>query len=214
MLPKSDRDFSSHNHQRIRVDNDDNEDDVQGKTDEQVEGKKKKDKKEKSANETFIFVRPPPAKTNHPLNLQVQLVPPHSRAPGGITPRQSIDDDAASTTSGADLSRTTSAQSEASSYSTSGYNSTASSSGYASASTTSFSSVNSVSSGRRMIIPLYNLQAHNVMTNTIVDAGTDAKIAKFTKRGLEMIDLALLEPIEVWPTPNRPQVQQQAGVRH
>ncbi|KAL0952641.1 hypothetical protein HGRIS_006886 [Hohenbuehelia grisea] len=70
------------------------------------------------------------------------------------------------------------------------------SSGYSSVS--SFSSVASSSSGRRMIIPLYNLQAHNVMTNTIVDAGTDAKIAKFQKRGLEMIDLAILEPVEVW----------------
>ena len=48
------------------------------------------------------------------------------------------------------------------------------------------------------IIPLYNLQAHNVMTNVIVDAGTDAKIAKFHKRGIELIDLAFLEPVEVW----------------
>lgn len=47
-----------------------------------------------------------------------------------------------------------------------------------------------------MIIPLYNLQAHNVMTNVIVDAGTDAKIAKFQKRGLEVIGLAMLEVIE------------------
>jgi hypothetical protein len=46
-------------------------------------------------------------------------------------------------------------------------------------------------------VPLYNLQAHNVMTNLVVDAGTDAKIAKFLKRGLELIDLAILEPIEV-----------------
>ena len=36
------------------------------------------------------------------------------------------------------------------------------------------------------------------MTNVIVDAGTDAKIAKFQKRGIELIDLALLEPVEVW----------------
>ena len=36
------------------------------------------------------------------------------------------------------------------------------------------------------------------MTNIIVDAGTDAKIAKFQKRGIELIDLALLEPVEVW----------------
>ena len=47
-------------------------------------------------------------------------------------------------------------------------------------------------------MPLYNLQAHNVMTNTIVDAGTDAKIAKFSKRRLEMVDLAAMEVVEVW----------------
>ncbi|KAF8270081.1 hypothetical protein EI94DRAFT_1723825 [Lactarius quietus] len=49
-----------------------------------------------------------------------------------------------------------------------------------------------------MIIPLYNLQAHNVMTNVIVDAGTDAKVAKFQKRGLELLGLAVLEPVEVF----------------
>ena len=36
------------------------------------------------------------------------------------------------------------------------------------------------------------------MTNTILDAGTDARVAKFNKRGLEIIDLAILEPTEVW----------------
>lgn len=36
------------------------------------------------------------------------------------------------------------------------------------------------------------------MTNTIVDAGTDAKIARFQRRGIELIDLAILEPVEVW----------------
>lgn len=49
-----------------------------------------------------------------------------------------------------------------------------------------------------MIIPLYNLQAHNVMTNVVLDAGTDARVAKFLKRGLEVIGLAVLDPIEVW----------------
>ncbi|KAF8997237.1 hypothetical protein BDZ89DRAFT_1000535 [Hymenopellis radicata] len=145
--------------------------------------------KEKKANETFIFVRPPPAKSNHPLNLQVQLVPPNSRAPGGVstttTPRQSIDGDSQSVED-VPLSRTSSNRSD--------YSSTA-----------SLSSFSSTSSGRRTIIPLYNLQAHNVMTNTIVDAGTDAKIAKFAKRGIEMIDLAGMEPIEVWAAnANRP----------
>lgn len=49
-----------------------------------------------------------------------------------------------------------------------------------------------------MIIPLYNLHAHNVMTNTILDAGTDARVAKFHRRGLELIGLGVLEPQEVW----------------
>jgi len=38
------------------------------------------------------------------------------------------------------------------------------------------------------------------MTNTIVDAGTDAKIARFTKKGLEMVELGMLECTEVWAT--------------
>ena len=35
------------------------------------------------------------------------------------------------------------------------------------------------------------------MTNVIVDAGIDAKVAKFMKRGLEVIRLAVLEPVEL-----------------
>ncbi|KAJ6463558.1 hypothetical protein C8R45DRAFT_911805 [Mycena sanguinolenta] len=150
-----------------------------------------KKKKEKSANETFIFVRPPPAKSNHPLNLQVQLVPPNSRGPSGLTSasRQSLDISASAPyQSGVPLTRTASTRSTASStYSATSTNT--------SASTTSTSST---ASSRRMIVPLYNLQAHNVMTNIIVDAGTDAKIARFTKRGIEMLDLAVFEPVEVY----------------
>lgn len=147
---------------------------------------KKKKRKDKMANETFIVVRPPPAKSNHPLNLQVQLVPPHVKAPGvSTTPRQSVDEDN-------ELTRTTSNRSDVSAYSD------------AAASTSSFASTSSTStsSSRRMIVPLYTLQAHNVLTNIIVDAGTDAKISKFTKRGIEVIELAALEPVEVWALAN------------
>jgi hypothetical protein len=42
----------------------------------------------------------------------------------------------------------------------------------------------------------YNLQAHDVMTNVIVDAGTDVKVANFQKHGLEIVGLATLEHIE------------------
>lgn len=153
---------------------------------------KKKDKREKLVNETFIVVRPPPSKSNHPLNLQVQLVPPQSRHDRPHATVQALDHsapDAADTTADSiDLRRTPSGQSESSAFSA--YTSASSISSFASSSTTS--------SGRRMIIPLYNLQAHNVMTNVIVDAGTDAKVAKFAKRGLEILGLAVLEPIEVW----------------
>ncbi|KAF8176279.1 hypothetical protein BJ912DRAFT_1063955 [Pholiota molesta] len=154
--------------------------------------------KDKTANETFIFVRPPPSKSNHPLNLQVQLVPPNAKPPSGVTSSDGMSTTPTSATSvtssrsssdGASLARTSSGRSEAST------------SNLYSASTASFTSVASStasSSTRRNIIPLYNLQAHNVMTNVIVDAGTDAKIAKFQRRGIELIDLAFLEPVEVW----------------
>ena len=120
------------------------------------------------------------------MNLQVQLVPPHSR---GILPRQSIDFEAGQTTS---LCRTASTRSQESS------TTCGSTSSFSSATSTA----NSSSSSARRIVPLYNLQAHNVLPNVIVDAGTDAKIAKFQKRGIELIDLALFEPVEVWPDPN------------
>ncbi|KAJ7270630.1 hypothetical protein B0H12DRAFT_1093165 [Mycena haematopus] len=210
-LPASLHSSSPPKADQIREDDDD-DDDPGNKSDTHADdvGVLKK-KKEKSANETFIFVRPPPAKSNHPLNLQVQLVPPNSRGPSGLSnaSRQSLDisasgpvgTESAPTTpvesapttpvtsnddqgyqAGASLTRTASNRSNASS--TYSSNSTASTS--------------STASSRRMIVPLYNLQAHNVMTNIIVDAGTDAKIARFTKRGIEMLDLAVLEPVEVY----------------
>ncbi|KAF9497406.1 hypothetical protein BDN71DRAFT_1444891 [Pleurotus eryngii] len=209
----------------FRPDNDDDDDENTNRTNSSpgqpsVNGfglvKDQKEKDKKGANETFIFVRPPPSKTNHPLNLQVQLVPPNSRGPSGLTPtgtvntpvtatpaRQSFDanqprrqgtDDSAN-----ELTRTSTNRSDVSTSVYSGYSSVSSFSSVASTSTNASSQP-----GRRMIIPLYNLQAHNVMTNTIVDAGTDAKIAKFQKRGLEMIGLAMLEPVEVWPTNSLP----------
>ncbi|KAG6825855.1 hypothetical protein H0H92_002174 [Tricholoma furcatifolium] len=150
-----------------------------------------KKEKTKLFNETFIVVRPPPAKTNHPLNLQIQLVPPTAR-----NRRQSNDSSDGGNSTSISLTRTISNRSDTSSY----------------GSTASFSSTNSASSTRRTIIPLYNLQAHNVMTNVIVDAGTDAKVAKFLKRGIELIDVAILEPVEVWSEPQQNKLAAAAAV--
>ncbi|KAI0651162.1 hypothetical protein C8Q79DRAFT_898363 [Trametes meyenii] len=148
-------------------------------------------KKKERTNESFIVVRPPPSKTNHPLNLQVQLVPPSNRDLNRTSSgRRSRDSSVGPEEDGASdiqLTRTSSNRSDVSMYSS-----------YSSTSFSSVASSSTTSSGRRMIIPLYNLQAHNVLTNVIVDAGTDAKVAKFQKRGLEVIGLAVLEPVEVW----------------
>ncbi|KAG6377705.1 hypothetical protein JVT61DRAFT_14475 [Boletus reticuloceps] len=149
-----------------------------------VDPPRKKEKKEKHPNEAFIIVRPPPSKSAQPLSLQVQLVPPQSRNERPVQALDTSPDDL-----NTDLKRIHSNGSEASAYSV--CTSVGSVSSFASTST---------SSGRRTIIPLYNLNVHSVMPTTILDAGTDAKVAKFARRGLEVIGLAFLEPIEVRPS--------------
>jgi len=119
----------------------------------------------------------------------VQLVPPSSRDQNRSTSSRRSSDSLAPNPEfdgQPPLTRTSSGRSDASTYSN-----------YA-PSVTSVNSANSTTSTRRMIIPLYNLQAHNVMTNVVLDAGTDARVAKFLKRGLEVIGLAVLDPMEVW----------------
>ena len=49
-----------------------------------------------------------------------------------------------------------------------------------------------------MIIPLYNLQAHNDMTNAVLGVEARVRIAKFLKPGLEVTGLAVLHPTEGW----------------
>ncbi|KAI9570846.1 hypothetical protein HD554DRAFT_318142 [Boletus coccyginus] len=164
----------------------------------------RKKEKKRHANETFIIVRPPPSKSAHPLNLQVQLVPPRAR---NDIPVQALDDDLDT-----DLRRTR--LSEASAYS--GYTlvssvppsnysgatlvGSVSPSNYSGA-TLVGSSSSTTGSGRRMIIPCLDLIVNSVLPTTIVDAGTDARVAKFAKLGLEVIGLAFLEPIEVRRSP-------------
>ena len=145
--------------------------------------------------------------SNHPLNLQLQLVPPQAkeRSVSGtssasglshVSSRISTDYSTQSPEhTGEPLARI---PSERSGRSDAGQF-------YASSSSASMSSIASSAStasagGRRMIVPLYNLSAHNVMTNTVLDAGTDAKVAKFHKRSMEILALAVFECIEVWPS--------------
>ncbi|KAL5520309.1 hypothetical protein ACEPAG_9523 [Sanghuangporus baumii] len=171
-----------------------------------------KKRRERNPNETFIVVRPPPSVSNHPLNLQLQLVPPqgkersasgasgvssYSSRPSGEYNVQSSEE-GGSGGAGDSLSRAQSVRSNRSDATSFYASSSASMSSIASSASTT-----STASGRRMIVPLYNLSAHNVMTNTVLDAGTDAKVAKFHRRGMEILGLAMLEAVEVWPSYGR-----------
>ena len=163
----------------------------------------------KISNQTFIVVRPPPSVSNHPLNLQLQLVPPQAkeRSVSGsssasnystVSTRRSGEFSGGEELGGR-LARTTSGRSTSNRSDPSLFYASSSTSLSSIASTTS----SGTSGGRRMIVPLYNLSAHNVMTNTVLDAGTDAKVAKFHKRGMEVLALAVLECVEVWPSYGR-----------
>lgn len=57
-------------------------------------------------------------------------------------------------------------------------------------------SVASNSSGRR-VTPLYNLNYHNILATTVTDAGTDQKVAKYIRKGIELDGFGTLEPAEL-----------------
>ncbi|GAA5962941.1 hypothetical protein JCM21900_005351 [Sporobolomyces salmonicolor] len=58
--------------------------------------------------------------------------------------------------------------------------------------------------GRRRVTPLLNLNFHSVLPTVVTDAGTDQRVAKFLKRGVEMTGLAILDPLDLSnpPTPS------------
>lgn len=51
-------------------------------------------------------------------------------------------------------------------------------------------------SGRR-VTPLYNLSFHALLPTTVSDAGTDQRVAKFSKKGVELEGFGYLEPREL-----------------
>lgn len=108
-----------------------------------------------SATESFVIVKPPPTVSqHHPLNLQIQYIPP-----------------------GAEGQRRK-----------------------ASSSSDSESSSSKSSSRNGRIVPLYNLHTHShgLLANVICDAGTDDKIAKFHKHGIEIVSVGVFAPVETW----------------
>ncbi|BGP27339.1 hypothetical protein Rt10032_c22g6619 [Rhodotorula toruloides] len=52
-------------------------------------------------------------------------------------------------------------------------------------------------SGRRKVTPLLNLAFHSVLPTVVTDAGTDQRVAKFAKRGVEFTGLAIFDPVDL-----------------
>lgn len=136
--------------------------------------------------ELLVIVKPPPSKQANPLNLQIQLVMPqqlqHRR--DGSQRRSSMESSIAPselpTTPSTELRRRdsiTSTRSAGSEVSTSG-------------------SVASTGSGRR-VTPLYNLNFHHILSTTVSDAGTDQKVAKYVRKGIDLDGFGILEPAEL-----------------
>ncbi|KAI5481436.1 hypothetical protein MNV49_004192 [Pseudohyphozyma bogoriensis] len=156
--------------------------------------------------ELLVIVRPPPSASNA-MNLQVQLIVPqpvsrivsrqsgeYSRSDSGTSTPGSFDAVAhASIGPSAGLQRSQSIRSDKSTRSS------------RSARSASIASSATGGNSTRRVVPLYNLEFHNLLTTTVTDAGTDAKVAKFLKRGVEVLDLGILDPTELSP-PSSPEL--------
>ncbi|GAA5903051.1 uncharacterized protein JCM6883_002676 [Sporobolomyces salmoneus] len=68
-------------------------------------------------------------------------------------------------------------------------------------STNSVSTTASGTPSRRRVTPLLNLNFHSVLPTVVTDAGTDQRVAKFLKRGIEMSNLAIIDPIDLSQPP-------------
>lgn len=120
--------------------------------------------------EILVMVRPSGrALQQHPHNLQVQL----------LSPIQT--NKARSPEPGVALSRSSSRGSDQSTHS-----------GKAS----SQSSKGTLAPGNK-ITPLYNLDLHNIRATTIADASTEQRVAKVTRKGIELEDFGTLHPQEL-----------------
>jgi hypothetical protein len=141
-------------------------------------------------------VRPPPSKQSNPLNLQIQLVTPSAAGGSGasrVSGEMSRDESGLSTAG--------STSSVGSSAAVGGGAVTRSASIISSRSQRSEASSGGVSSvsgsNARRVTPLYNLSFHTILPTVVTDAGTDQKVAKFSRKGVEIDGFGILEPHEL-----------------
>ncbi|KAN0065559.1 hypothetical protein ACQY0O_001397 [Thecaphora frezii] len=137
--------------------------------------------------ELLVIVRPPPSKQVNPLNLQIQLVMPNQRREASSR-RRSVDSTRSQEAS--PIRQPVALRRSGSSVSAKSRSSDVS------VAPSTAGSTASSSSGRR-VTPLYNLGYHSIMSSVVTDAGTDQKVAKYTKKGVDLDGFGILEPTEL-----------------
>ncbi|CAO1632009.1 unnamed protein product [Sympodiomycopsis kandeliae] len=147
------------------------------------DARKSKKSRKPAPPELLVIVRPPPSKDRNPLNLQIQLVVPVAPTPiisHAVSSESSRDSSAIVQRPPGELTRRDSTSSSRSGTSV----------------MTSASNASSTGGGRK-VTPLYNLSFHTILPSTVLDAGTDQKVAKFSKKGVDVDGFGILEPHEL-----------------
>ncbi|BGP43260.1 hypothetical protein JCM10450v2_007405 [Rhodotorula kratochvilovae] len=174
----------------------------------------------------FVLVRPPPSSASHPLNVQIQLLEPSSvRAPPAERPLSRLSAATGPPTPGSTDGRSFDAVAGASvaqsgegaeqdaadeddelrgeegarSRSPSVSSTRSGRSGTSGESTWTSGTSASGGSRRRTVKPLLNLECHNLLPTVVTDAGTEQRVARFHKRGIELTGLAVFDPTYLNP---------------
>ncbi|WFD29560.1 hypothetical protein MSPP1_000569 [Malassezia sp. CBS 17886] len=147
-------------------------------------------KKRRSPPEVLIIVQPTPKKQqHHPYNVQIQLL---SRGRTVSSTGSNAHSD-----SGHSDARSRSGSVNSLQRPDVLVRSMSTSSNRSGNSGISDVSTGSGSGAPRRSIPLYNLDFHHIRATTILDAGTDQQVARFTRRGVDISDVGVLQPHEV-----------------
>lgn len=175
---------------------------------------RKNRKKSVAPPEMLVIVKPPPSKQVNPMNLQIQLVIPQapsatatSRASFDSTRDEALIPPSASSNSNGLASSNSTTNNALSAPNTptsarplqrtSSINSSRSARSARSDLSSGAYSATSSNSANRRVTPLYNLNFHNITATTVTDAGTDEKVAKFGKKGVDLDGFGQLEPHEL-----------------
>ncbi|GAA6056370.1 hypothetical protein JCM3770_005973 [Rhodotorula araucariae] len=176
----------------------------------------------------FVLVRPPPSSAGHPLNVQIQLLEPSSArgapverplsrlsAATGPSTRRSTDGRSFGAVAGAsvghsgegpaddgdgeddEVGREVRARSRSPSVSST-RSGTSGESTWTSG-TSASGGTHASGSRRRTVKPLLNLNCHNLLPTVVTDAGTEQRVARFHKRGIELTGLAIFDPTHLVP---------------